>query len=85
MPQSGLANFCDDSAMGFNHHQIGETVVVMGGGGVVLTAPLPQGAPGREKRPCHLPGKAKAKCAPSRGYRTGRAREGIQIHPSCTM
>ncbi len=26
MPQSGLANFCMIPAMGFNHHQIGETV-----------------------------------------------------------
>ncbi len=76
--------FLHDSAMGFNHHQIGETVVVMGGGGVGFDCAFTARRLGAKNVHVICLEKEGEMRAPAEDIEQA-AREGIQIHPSCTM
>lgn len=78
------AEFLHDSALGFNRHKIGEHVVVMGGGGVGFDCAFTARRLGAKEIHIICLEKEGEMRAPADDIELA-AREGIKIHPSCTI
>ncbi len=76
--------FLHDSALGFNHHQIGDNVVVMGGGGVGFDCAFTAKRLGAKNVHVICLEKEGEMRAPADDIVLA-AKEGIQIHNSCTI
>lgn len=76
--------FLHDSALGFNHHKIGDTVAVMGGGGVGFDCAFTARRLGAKNVHIICLEKEGEMRAPADDLKLA-AREGIHLHPACTM